>query len=248
MHTLKRLSGFAVLLAAIVTAVSFFLKDSYPDAKLIDPRVFTEPVQIKVEKEPIIYQEQDITYTIQPLYEYELFGLIVSDHHTESLTDYYHRAWQDYLNIKDICVLWGDNARSGLYQNMHFKNGSFTCYWRTSDNKTWAEVDESQIANNHLLITNNHIRSVVKSMRRGDQVRIKGYLATYSHDQGFERGTSTTRTDTGNGACETIFVTEAEILHTSNPVWDSVYMISIVLLVVSLIFWLFFFFTLPVRY
>ena len=40
---------------------------------------------------------------------------------------------------------------------------------------------------------------------------MRGWLAGYSNDDGFRRGTSTTRDDTGNGACETIYVDEFQI-------------------------------------
>jgi len=47
-------------------------------------------------------------------------------------------------------------------------------------------------------------------------VRLKGYLARYSHGGGFERGTSTTRNDTGNGACETIYIEDVQITARMN--------------------------------
>jgi hypothetical protein len=43
----------------------------------------------------------------------------------------------------------------------------------------------------------------------GDHIRLKGVLAKYANkDSGFNRGTSITREDTGNGACETIYLNE----------------------------------------
>ena len=54
----------------------------------------------------------------------------------------------------------------------------------------------------------------------GDQVRLTGDLASYSHDAGFAftRGTSTVREDTGNGACETVFVRGVDVLARA-PQW-----------------------------
>ena len=57
-------------------------------------------------------------------------------------------------------------------------------------------------------------------MHRGDQIKIKGYLVDYKVAKDgqtlFTRGTSTTRTDNGNGACETIYVEDVEIIR-KNP-------------------------------
>jgi len=56
--------------------------------------------------------------------------------------------------------------------------------------------------------------------RTGDQVHFKGYLAEYKLEDGsFERGTSVSRDDQGNGACETVFVTDFEILQSANDWW-----------------------------
>ena len=57
----------------------------------------------------------------------------------------------------------------------------------------------------------------------GDQVRITGHLAAYRHQAGqdFFRGTSTTRQDTGNFSCETIFVTDVSVLRSAPARWHT---------------------------
>jgi hypothetical protein len=76
-------------------------------------------------------------------------------------------------------------------------------------------------------------------MRVGDQVHFRGYLAEYSHHHGFAffRGTSTTRLDTGNGACETVFATDAEILRTGNRGWRMTFWAAATVLVFGIIGW-----------
>jgi len=55
----------------------------------------------------------------------------------------------------------------------------------------------------------------------GDQIYFKGYLAEYAHsNRTFTRGTSTSRTDTGNGACETVYVEDYQILRQANRAGD----------------------------
>ena len=53
----------------------------------------------------------------------------------------------------------------------------------------------------------------------GDQIHFEGYLSSYSNASGFHRGTSTIRTDTGNGACETVYVTEFDISDPAPRGW-----------------------------
>ena len=75
--------------------------------------------------------------------------------------------------------------------------------------------------------------------RGGDQVHIRGMLAEYSHNHGFafKRGTSLTRDDTGNGACETIYVQDAEVLHAGGAPWRWLVWPSIALIVAGLVMW-----------
>ena len=48
---------------------------------------------------------------------------------------------------------------------------------------------------------------------------MRGYLASYGTGAGARRGTSTTREDTGNGACETIYVEKFEIVAAASSGW-----------------------------
>jgi hypothetical protein len=72
----------------------------------------------------------------------------------------------------------------------------------------------------------------------GDQIQISGMLAKYKNNQGFNRGTSITRTDTGNGACETIYVNDFQITQPSKNAWRKVYTITLVSLLLSIGWWL----------
>ena len=85
------------------------------------------------------------------------------------------------------------------------------------------------------------IAKVLKGARVGDQIHVRGYLAEYSHHQGFAffRGTSTTRKDTGNGACETVYATEAEIIRPGNRGWRIAYWVAAWTLIASILVWLY---------
>jgi len=76
-----------------------------------------------------------------------------------------------------------------------------------------------QISNNHLLTADPALRARIGDVTVGDQIHLEGYLASYSNASGFHRGTSTTRKDTGNGACETVYVTEFDIADPAPRGW-----------------------------
>ncbi|TVM16256.1 hypothetical protein DPQ33_13125 [Oceanidesulfovibrio indonesiensis] len=218
----------ACLLFLILLLVSWYLKTGLPAPSAIDPRLLAEPVQERLEMQPFTVRGEHVDYTITPLYSYDLHGLVVSCHDTDGMFDYYHDVWGDTLNVKDLCVVWGSNVESDIYTKLSYSSGSYTCYVSSSDSATWSAFEQSRLSNNHLLTDDPRIASALRNTDVGDQVRIRGYLAQYSHDQGFERGTSTTRTDTGDGACETIFVTDYDVLARFGGPWRTIHSASIV--------------------
>ena len=71
-------------------------------------------------------------------------------------------------------------------------------------------------------------------------MRLRGQLVSYSHNAGFAftRGTSTTRDDTGDGACETVFVRQLDLLRSAAPWPRWLRWMGATLLVFGLIKWL----------
>lgn len=219
---IMRILQIVLLLSAVAFIISYFQKDKLPTPEQVDSRLYQEPQQTDTAVTPFAKKVGDIEYTIKPLYDYELHGLVVSFHNAESWWDYYHKEWKDFINVKDLCVVWGDNIKSGVYQDMNFESGSWTCYteFKSGTNYvTWDKFKSNQLSNNHLLAGEGDMNRKIMKAQTGDQVYFKGYLAEYSHGTSFERGSSTSRTDRGNGACETTYVTDFEIIKKGEEVW-----------------------------
>ena len=240
-QTLKWLLVANVLLLG----VALWQSDALPPPAELLPALQDEPAQQAVRQPAYTTNSHGITYTIQPLYEYDLVGLVVSKHDTKTWWDYLHREWNDNLNILDVCVIWGNNARSGAYADIAFSSGQFTCNFSTHSDKAYAAFDQTAISNNHLLTDQPGIAKTMHAVRVGDQIHFRGHLAEYSHHQGmdFKRGTSTVRTDTGNGACETVFVDSIEIIKTGGKRWRTVVWVASLMLALGVFAW----FARPVR-
>ena len=73
-----------------------------------------------------------------------------------------------------------------------------------------------------------------RQIRIGDQIRVKGSLVRYGAVGGGLRGTSTTREDFGDGACETILVDEFEIVVPGVSWWRRAMYASLALLIATL--------------
>lgn len=234
---IAKIIKFILLLSLITFAVSFWQKDKLPAKSEILQQLYNEPSQKETTNEPFSVEKNGIIYSINPLYDYELNGLIVSYNHSANWWDYYHKKWGDVINLKDLCVVWGENIDSEVYQKMNFKSGSWTCYYKSDNREDWQRFREDQLSNNHLLTDDKKIEELLMATGEGDQIYLKGYLAEYAKADGsFRRGTSITRTDQGNGACETIYVTDFQILKKTNIFWRSASSLSRYLIITCLIF------------
>ncbi|MFH0924112.1 MAG: hypothetical protein V1872_00515 [bacterium] len=243
----KNLVKLILLVSTILFIAAFFQKDKLQDNKDVLEQLYQEPIQTKVDVAPFEKRVNEITYTITPLYFYELYGMVVSYHHSKSWWDIYHyRMWKDFINIKDICVVWGDNIKTEVYKEMKFSSDPWTCFWKWPNQEIGAKFQSMCLSNNHLVSENKELNKEIMKVRKGDQIYLKGYLARYSHsNNSFYRGTSTVRTDTGNGACETIYLEDFRILKKANPQWRLVFSFTIYVIICCVIILIVIFFKEP---
>lgn len=228
---LKAVARILLPVAALAFVATLFMRHRLPGPDRILEPLLQAPVQTTEDvPEPFDVTRKDIVYTVTPLYSYELWGLVVSYHHSASFVDISHRQWKDFLNTKDVCVLWGRNVETGVYERMRFRNRDFTCYYRYPDRETGELFTENALSNNHLLPADPIVAAAVKKARTGDQVRLKGWLVSYGiKGSPYARRSSTVRNDRGNGACEVVYVTEFEVLREGNAAWRALRKLSLVL-------------------
>ena len=233
-----------MIFCIVAGGISWKLRKELPPKKEILASVGKNaPLQKKVNMAPFKLTRGGVEWTIKPLYSYDIHAMIVSYNDADSFWNMYHKAWKDNLNMRDLGLIWGRSAATGTYEHISFSSGSWTLYYRWSDYSLIPEFSSSEVSNNHVLLANDEIADKVMSTSWGDQIRIKGYLCEYSNKLG-RRGTSTSRDDNG---CETIFVTDFEILKRANPFWNSLYSLCIGLLIFSIAGWIFVFFKEPYK-
>ncbi len=245
----ERLLGLIFLLFVLLAVVAYQNKDDLPPESFYDHALLEDPLQTKTRLQRFRTEANGIVYTINPLFDYELNGVVVSHYVSGSLGDiYHHDKWKDFINIKDICVIWGHNAASGVYRDMEFDNSPWICWAYWPDREVRNRFSDHQLSNNHLLANDPDVNQAIMEAEPGDQIYFRGVLASYSHSNNqFQRGTSTSRTDRGNGACETIFVTDFQILKKANTGWRALYSWAKIGAAVSLVAFGVVFFVSPVR-
>jgi hypothetical protein len=228
----------AASLALLLT--SCWKAESLPPPTLLRPVLLDEPLQLAVHQPAFQTRIGEVEYTVQPLYRYELTGLVVSRHDSQTWWDYAHAEWKDELNAVDLCVVWGDNVASGAYLPLSYSSDQWTCHVETGSSEAWQAFDPTALSNNHLLTDQPALARRLREARIGDQIRLRGYLAEYSHrvGAGFHRGSSITRNDTGNGACETIYVEEFDILQSGGQPWRALRWPAAIACLIFLLLWL----------
>ncbi len=221
---MKKVRNALFLLCLAVFVVTSFTKNSYRSVENIHPAVLEAPIQRELlDRNKITFVRDEYEYILTPLYDYELNGLVIKamDYTWFSLLK------RDSVFPKDICVIWGENAGSSVYQkkNLRFRQDFRFCLYEWYGD---VKFNASELSNNHLVATNDQMEKLVKSISEGDQVRIKGKLVNIEavnvgipgkyDPERFIWNSSTTRADSGGGACETILVESVEILAKGNSI------------------------------
>lgn len=207
-----------IIFSFVCLLISFWNRNELPGNIDYVPAIVNEPAQTKTDKRPFDVVYKDVEYRVAPEFEYDIVGMIVSYRHHDN-NSRMHRLANDHLNMLDVCVVWGDNATAAQLHKIDFWNGIFTCNFQTRDQAAWDSFDVNKISNNHLISDDDYIRDQVRNIKIGDQIRVRGYLASYGSSDAPPRGTSTTRTDTGDGACETIYVERFQIVRAATSYW-----------------------------
>jgi hypothetical protein len=236
-----RLVRWALAGSVVLVACSWWCKDSLPPPGRLRGELLTEPVQVAVDTPPRDTIVEGVRYRIEPRYSYDISGLVVSLHHSDTWWDYAHREWNDHINLMDLCVVWGPNASSGIYRSISFSNTQWECHFATHSSQVWSQFHQDAVSNNHLLTDRPDVARQMLRIHLGDQVRIRGYLVNYTiFADGVPRGTrvsSTTRTDSGPGACEVVYVESVEILDSPGRAWRVLYRLGLAALLAAFAAW-----------
>ena len=169
---LESLFKWLFLLCLLAMGVSYLYKDKLPEPDHYDLSQLDAPYQIITDQPAFKTQAKGQEYTVTPKFDYELQGVVVSYHNADSFLDiWHHKRWQDFLNERDLCVIWGDNVASGAYKKVEFSNDSWTCWFAWQDHETGQLFHFDAISNNHLLVDNPAVRAQLMAAEPGDHVR-----------------------------------------------------------------------------
>jgi hypothetical protein len=113
----------------------------------------------------------------------------------------------------DVAVGWGPMSDSRIIDQLEFSQMGRFFYWKPRDFTMFPLDAATMIAHSaqmHLIPATKEIDRRIRRLRPGQIATIGGYLVDVRGPGGFVWNTSLTRTDTGDGACEIVWVETME--------------------------------------
>ncbi len=143
-------------------------------------------------------------FTLQPLAEFQLRARILS-------REDYRFDNEAKLSPTDLALGWGRMADPAVYQQLAISQSGRWYHYRWQ-NQPPIPPDEiiASSANMHMIPANDAIAQQLSKLKPGKMVKIQGYLIEASNTQGWRWRSSLSRTDSGAGACEVVFVRAIE--------------------------------------
>lgn len=111
----------------------------------------------------------------------------------------------------DLALGWGRMSDSNVLERVSISQHGRYYFWSVREYPIPRGEIISSSANMHLIPSSKDVREAIGGVREGQIVRFSGYLVRAIGPDGWRWTTSTTRTDTGNGACELVFVESFEV-------------------------------------
>lgn len=202
---------YFLLVFPLLFIASLIRMATYPNCLLIksDDLCFDEednPVQVMCRHtRPITIEGQDgfQKATMKFLARYKVKGKVVA---MQQILD--RGSW---MSAADVGIAWGKMVEPKVDQYMRYsQRGRFLNYFFKPGLSVSRKYVQLHISNNHILTVSNSMLNVVKNLEVDDDIVFDGYLVelfgTGRRGYKFKWKSSLIRKDTGDGACEVMYV------------------------------------------
>ena len=154
------------------------------------------PTQIDLEQGTTL-QRGDITLVTRA--RFELIARVLSRE------DYHFDAGANLAPV-DLALGWGRMSDSSELASIEISQGNRFYHWHVDTFPIPRREIETSSANMHMIPADDSVRNELERVRPGEVVHLEGFLVDASRPGGWRWRTSMTRDDTGDGACELVYV------------------------------------------
>jgi hypothetical protein len=210
--------------------VAFRIKYSFPKVSEISKKTIDiqkDPMQLDYKRgRAIMINGEKYRYSLSPRASYVISGIVITKNTNFWLRGFFKNRFDD-ICLLDLGIVWGDIAdKKFLKKNFKFKSTKtlgearrLTYMWR-SDVPYSQNYITSHISHTHIIPATINVMGGMLTIKKWDKVRLEGYLVDIYTDKAEPVSkTSMSRSDNdyesfaqgGNGACEVMYVVEAQI-------------------------------------
>ena len=190
------------MLVLIIGLAVYFMQTRLEEKRLAGTRPIAEqPVQESTDAQAI----QHDGFEIQPVARYEIRAKVLS-------TERYRSGREADLSPVDFALGWGPMSDHAVTKQLDISQGNRWYQYSWSDAPP---IDPAVIvrtsANTHLVPADDPIKARLLKVRRGEIVRLQGYLVNIKRPDGWSWRSSLTREDSGAGSCELMWVESVSV-------------------------------------
>lgn len=205
-----------LIIAIVALALAGYLWNpplSAPLAEQLEPLVQTPvgfaagvslqrpPLQQDLDDHPVIRVDD---YALTPVADFQLEARVLGRR------DYRHDAGARLAPI-DLALGWGPMARPEIIDQVTIRQRGRFYFWQVESYPIERAEIIGNSANMHLIPASPAVFAELQRAERDRRIRLRGYLVNVDRTDGWRWRSSTTRTDSGDGACELILVTRVEV-------------------------------------
>ena len=144
-------------------------------------------------------------YTITEIAKFDIKAKVLSKKN-------YRTGRETDLSPTDLALGWGNMSDESILEKIKISQSNRWYRWRVDSFPIPRREIEIHSANMHLIPANDSVANVIGKVRKGDIIEISGSLVNVISNDGWRWKSSQTRNDTGNGACELIWVESLQIV------------------------------------
>lgn len=202
----RGLAGFIKLGVFLLIVGSAYVLFIHEDRVVLSPGVKApdEPTQFNID--PLVVYEDD-DHQITAVAEFRLQAKVLG-------RERYRNDTEAALSPIDLALGWQRMSDQSVVDEIEFSQRGRWYTWRTNNLPIPLRDIERCSANMHMIPKDDTVRDALLAVRTGEIIAMEGYLVNVSASNGWTWNTSRTRDDTGNGACEIVWVHTFEVVET----------------------------------